>query len=44
VFDTSPSNNNDGMVTDKPTVKDNYSIPYDDTMPPTFDDYYKRML
>ncbi|KAK1604230.1 hypothetical protein QYE76_027903 [Lolium multiflorum] len=42
VFDTSPSNNNDGMDTDKPTVKDNYSISYDDTVPPTFDDYYKE--
>ncbi|KAK1643670.1 hypothetical protein QYE76_061475 [Lolium multiflorum] len=42
VFDTSPSNNNDGMVIDKPTVKDNYSISYDDTVPPIFDDYYKE--
>ncbi|KAK1610132.1 hypothetical protein QYE76_033805 [Lolium multiflorum] len=42
VFDTSPSNNNDGMDTDKPTVKDNYSISYDDTVPPIFDDYYKE--
>jgi hypothetical protein len=37
MFDTSPSSNNDGMVTDEHTVKDNYSISYDDTMPPIFD-------
>ncbi|KAK1678268.1 hypothetical protein QYE76_039116 [Lolium multiflorum] len=42
VLDTSPSNNNDGVDTDKPTVKDNYSISYDDTVPPISDDYYKE--
>ncbi|KAK1643219.1 hypothetical protein QYE76_061024 [Lolium multiflorum] len=42
VLDTSPSNNNNGVDTDKPIVKDNYSISYDDTVPPIFDDYYKE--
>ncbi|KAK1663333.1 hypothetical protein QYE76_051492 [Lolium multiflorum] len=32
VLDTSPSNNNNGVDTDKPTVKDNYYISYDDTV------------
>ena len=42
VLDTSPSNNNNGVDTDKPIVKDNYSISYDDTMPPVSNDYYKE--
>ncbi|KAK1621184.1 hypothetical protein QYE76_026701 [Lolium multiflorum] len=42
VLDTSPSNNNNGVDTDKPIVKDNYSISYDDTMPPISNDYYKE--
>ncbi|KAK1618639.1 hypothetical protein QYE76_024156 [Lolium multiflorum] len=42
MFDISPSSNNDGMVTDEHTVEDNYSISYDDTMPPIFDNYYKE--
>ncbi|KAK1699618.1 hypothetical protein QYE76_016315 [Lolium multiflorum] len=42
VLDTSPSNNNNGVDTDKPIVKDNYSISYDDTVPPISDDHYKE--
>jgi hypothetical protein len=42
MFDTSPFSNNDGMFTDEHTLEDNYSISYDDTMPPIFDNYYKE--
>ena len=42
MFDTSPPSKNDDMFTDEHTLEDKYSIPYDDTMPPVFDNYYKE--
>jgi hypothetical protein len=42
MFDTSPSSKNDDMFTDEHTLEDKYYIPYDDTMPPVFDNYYKE--
>ena len=40
IFETSPSSKNDDMFTNEHTLEDNYSIAYDDTMPPVFDNYY----
>ena len=40
IFETSPpSKNDDDMFTNKYTWKDNYSLVYDNTMPPVFDTY-----
>ena len=40
IFETSPSSkNDDDMFTNEHTLEDNYSIAYDDTMPPVFDNY-----
>src|SRR3954453_21206211 len=40
IFETSPSSKNDDMFTNEHTLEDDYSIAYDDTMPPVFDNYY----
>src|SRR3954468_20176699 len=39
IFETSPSSKNDDMFTNEHTLEDNYSIAYDDTIPPVFDNY-----
>jgi hypothetical protein len=39
MFDTSPSSKNDDMFTNEHTLEDNYSITYNDTIPPIYDDY-----
>ena len=41
IFETSPpSKNDDDIFTNEYTWKDNYSLVYDDTMPPVFDNYF----
>ena len=42
IFETSPSSKNDDMFTNEHTLEDNYSIVYDDTMPPVFDNYHEE--
>ena len=42
IFETSPSSKNDDMFTNEHSLEDNYSIVYDDTMPPVFDNYHKE--
>src|SRR4051812_7740607 len=40
IFEISPSSKNDDMFTNEHTLEDDYSIAYDDSMPPVFDSYY----
>ena len=42
IFETSPSSKNDDMFINEHTLEDNYSIVYDDTMPPVFDNYHEE--
>ena len=42
IFETSPSSKNDDMFTNEHTLEDNYSIVYDDTMPPVFDNHHEE--
>ena len=39
MLDTYPSSKNDYVFTNEHTFEDNYSIAYDDTIPPIYDDY-----
>jgi hypothetical protein len=41
IFDTSPSSENYDMFTNEPALEAKYSMAYDDTMPPVFDNYYR---
>ena len=42
IFQASPFSKIEDMFTNEHTLEDNYSISYDDTMPPVFDNYYKE--
>ena len=42
MLDISPSIKNNDMFTNEHSLEDDYSIAYDDTMPPVFDNYYNH--